>query len=52
MLRSIAERYNRATDGTIAACINVLVDLDPIPPEELVVMGMDPLTPPGSQKFG
>lgn len=34
------------------ACINVLVDLDPIPPEELVVMGMDPFTPPAEQKFG
>jgi acetolactate synthase-1/2/3 large subunit len=34
------------------ACINVLVDLDPIPPEELVVMGMDPFAPPSSQSFG
>lgn len=34
------------------ACINVLVDLDPIPPEELVVMGMDPFTPPSEQRFG
>lgn len=34
------------------ACINVLVDLDPIPPEELVVMGMDPFAPPSAQTFG
>jgi acetolactate synthase-1/2/3 large subunit len=33
------------------ACINVIVDLDPIPPEELVVMGMDPFTPPSEQSF-
>lgn len=33
------------------ACINVLVDLDPIPPEELVVMGMDPFAPLSSQTF-
>lgn len=34
------------------ACINVLVDMAPIPPEELVVMGMDPFAPLESQKFG
>jgi acetolactate synthase-1/2/3 large subunit len=34
------------------ACINVIVDLDPIPPEELVVMGMDPFTPASEQMFG
>ncbi|TCW78797.1 thiamine pyrophosphate-binding protein [Burkholderia sp. SRS-46] len=27
------------------ACINVLVDLNPVPPEELFIMGMDPLAP-------
>jgi lambda repressor-like predicted transcriptional regulator len=26
----------------IAACINVAVALDPIPPEELILIGMDP----------
>lgn len=48
-LRSaIAEALSRSEP----ARINVLVDLDPIPPEELVVMGMDPFTPPSEQTFG
>lgn len=34
------------------ACINVLVDVDPVAPEELVVMGMDPFKPITEQKFG
>ncbi len=33
------------------ACINVIVDLDPVPPEELVVMGMDPFAPPDPKMF-
>jgi acetolactate synthase I/II/III large subunit len=41
-----------ALENNEPACINVIVDLDPIPPEELVVMGMDPFTPPADQKFG
>lgn len=51
-----ADSLRRALADALArnepACINVLVDLDPIPPEELVVMGMDPFTPPSEQKFG
>lgn len=51
-----AESLRAALKSALArnepACINVLVDLDPIPPEELVVMGMDPFTPVSEQKFG
>lgn len=48
-LRSaLAEALSRSEP----ACINVLVDLDPIPPEELLVMGMDPLAQPSEQTFG
>lgn len=48
---SLREALATALSRNEPACINVLVDLDPIPPEELVVMGMDPFTPPSEQKF-
>lgn len=51
-----AESFRAALKSALArnepACINVLVDLEPIPPEELVVMGMDPFKPLSEQKFG
>lgn len=51
-----AESFRNALSTALArnepACINVLVDLNPIPPEELVVMGMDPFTPSSEQTFG
>jgi acetolactate synthase-1/2/3 large subunit len=49
---SLREALKTALSKNEPACINVLVDLDPIPPEELVVMGMDPFAPPSSQTFG
>ncbi|WP_066552899.1 thiamine pyrophosphate-binding protein [Croceicoccus bisphenolivorans] len=49
---SLREALATAMARNEPACINVLVDLDPIPPEELVVMGMDPFTPPSEQTFG
>lgn len=49
---SLREALKAALSKNEPACINVLVDLDPIPPEELVVMGMDPFAPPSSQIFG
>lgn len=49
---SLHEALRTALSKNEPACINVLVDLDPIPPEELVVMGMDPFTPPSEQTFG
>lgn len=49
---SLRSALSDALSRNEPACINVLVDLDPIPPEELVVMGMDPFTPPAEQKFG
>lgn len=49
---SLHKALRTALSRNEPACINVLVDLDPIPPEELVVMGMDPFAAPGSQKFG
>lgn len=49
---SLREALRTALSRNEPACINVLVDLDPIPPEELVVMGMDPFTPPSEQRFG
>jgi acetolactate synthase-1/2/3 large subunit len=48
----LREAIGTALSRLEPACINVLVDLDPIPPEELVVMGMDPFTPPSQQSFG
>ncbi|APD13568.1 hypothetical protein RO07_24910 [Pandoraea pulmonicola] len=39
-----------ALAGNRPACINVLVDLDPIPPEERFIMGLDPLTPPAASE--
>lgn len=50
--KSFREALSVALSRDEPACINVLVDLDPIPPEELVVMGMDPFTPPSEQSFG
>lgn len=51
-LASDAESFHAALTAALSknepACINVLIDLDPIPPEELVVMGMDPFSPPPS----
>lgn len=49
---SFRKALSTALSRNEPACINVLVDLDPIPPEELVVMGMDPFTPPSEQEFG
>lgn len=49
---TLREALRTALSRDEPACINVLVDLDPIPPEELVVMGMDPFTPPSEQVFG
>lgn len=49
---SLRDALKTALSKNEPACINVLVDLDPIPPEELVVMGMDPFAPPSSQTFG
>lgn len=49
---SLDQALAEALSRNEPACINVLVDLDPIPPEELVVMGMDPFAPPSSQSFG
>lgn len=49
---SLRAALSTALERNEPACINVLVDLDPIPPEELVVMGMDPFTPPSEQSFG
>ncbi len=34
------------------ACINVLVDLNPIPPEELLLIGIDPFAPAPEEKGG
>jgi acetolactate synthase I/II/III large subunit len=51
-----AATFRKALSAALAknepACINVLVDLDPTPPEELVVMGMDPFEPPSAKAFG
>lgn len=49
---SLREALRTALSRNEPACINVLVDLDPIPPEELVVMGMDPFKPLSEQQFG
>lgn len=50
-----AESFRNALRTALArnepACINVIVDLDPIPPEELVVMGMDPFAAPDPKMF-
>jgi len=48
---SLREALTIALSKNEPACINVLVDLDPIPPEELVVMGMDPFAPLSAQTF-
>lgn len=45
---SLSAALGAALTRNEPACINVMVDLDPIPPEELVVMGMDPFDPPPS----
>ncbi len=49
---SLRDAIRAALGKDEPACINVLVDLDPIPPEELVIMGMDPFLPLDQQKFG
>lgn len=49
---SLRDALKTALSKNEPACINVMVDLDPIPPEELVVMGMDPFAPPSTQTFG
>lgn len=49
---SLREALSTALSRNEPACINVLVDLDPIPPEELAVMGMDPFKPLSEQQFG
>lgn len=43
---SLRKALKAALSKNDVACINVMVDIDPIPPEELVVMGMDPFGPP------
>jgi acetolactate synthase-1/2/3 large subunit len=48
---SLRQALSDALSKDLPACINVLVDLDPIPPEELVVMGMDPFTEPSEHSF-
>jgi acetolactate synthase I/II/III large subunit len=48
---SLRAALSMALSKNEPACINVLVDLDPIPPEELVVMGMDPFAPPSADAF-
>jgi len=52
-LATTAEELDTALRDALAkdapACINVLVDLDPIPPEELFIMGMDPFGEPTAE---
>ncbi|MCY1214327.1 Benzaldehyde lyase [compost metagenome] len=43
---SLSAALAAALTGNRPTCINVIVDIDPIPPEELFIMGMDPLAPP------
>lgn len=42
---SLRHALETALSKNEPACINVLIDLDPVPPEELVMMGMDPFAP-------
>jgi acetolactate synthase I/II/III large subunit len=46
---SNAEELDAALAEALAvdkpACINVMVELDPIPPEEMIIIGMDPFAP-------
>jgi acetolactate synthase-1/2/3 large subunit len=42
---SFREALRTALSKNEPACIDVRVDLEPIPPEEKVVLGMDPFTP-------
>lgn len=46
---SLRQALETALSKNEPACIDVLIDLDPIPPEELVMMGMDPFVSTGQQ---
>lgn len=49
---SLREALRTALSKNEAACIDVLVDISPLPPEELVMMGMDPFAPTAEQVRG
>lgn len=49
---SLRQALRTALSRNEPACIDVLIDIDPVPPEELVMMGMDPFVPASEQTPG